>query len=175
MAMALRSPPILGLIAGPGIGCDAVPCGDETTPSNALTLELSRTLPADREAVWRAMTEPSELAKWWGPKGFTVPEVLFEPRAGEIYRITMQPPEGDPFLLHGEFREVDPPNRLSYTFVYDPPDPDDRDTLVALSLAARGDETDVSFTQGGFATDERLELHRGGWSDSFDRLEDLLG
>jgi uncharacterized protein YndB with AHSA1/START domain len=142
---------------------------------NGLTLELTKTLPANRETVWRAMTDPSELARWWGPEGFTVSEVDFVPRVGESYRIAMQPPEGDPFHLHGEFREVDPPNRLGYTFVWDPPDPDDRETVATLALEDRGDRTLVTFTQGEFATEERLELHRGGWGDSFDSLEQLLG
>jgi uncharacterized protein YndB with AHSA1/START domain len=143
--------------------------------SNGLTLELTRTLPADRATVWRAMTDPAKLAEWWGPKGFTVPDVDFDPRVGESYRIAMQPPEGELFHLHGEFREVEPPARLSYTFVWDPPDPDDRETLVTIVLEDRGDRTEVSFTQGEFATDARRELHRGGWTDSLDTLKELLG
>jgi len=142
--------------------------------SSRLILELTRTLPADRSAVWRAMTEPTELPKWWGPKGFSVPDVDFDPRVGETYRIAMQPPEGDLFHLHGEFREVEAPSRLSYTFVWDPPDPDDRETLVTLVLEDRGGQTEIDLEQGEFATPERLELHRGGWTDSFEKLEALL-
>jgi hypothetical protein len=29
-------------------------------------------------------------------------------------------------------------------------------------------------SQGEFATEERLELHRNGWADSFDKLEAVL-
>jgi hypothetical protein len=32
----------------------------------------------------------------------------------------------------------------------------------------------VRFTQGEFATEERLALHAGGWGDSFEKLEQLL-
>ena len=142
--------------------------------SNGLTLKLTRALPAPRSTVWEAMTDSDWLAKWWGPKGFTAPSVDFEPQVGGRYRIAMQPPEGDLFHLHGEFRDVDPPARLSYTFVWEPPDPDDRETLVSLSLEDRGEQTEVSFTQGEFATEERLHLHRGGWTDGFERLEELL-
>jgi uncharacterized protein YndB with AHSA1/START domain len=120
------------------------------------------------------MTESDQLAGWWGPKGFIVPSVDFEPRVGGRYRIAMQPPEGELFHLHGEFREVDPPNRLSCTFVWEPPDPDDRETVVTLALEDRGDETEVSLTQGDFATEERRALHEGGWGDSFDKLAELL-
>jgi uncharacterized protein YndB with AHSA1/START domain len=86
----------------------------------------------------------------------------------------MQPPEGELFHLHGQFREVEPPARLTYTFNWEPPDADDRETLVELVLEERGDATEVSLTQGEFATGGRLELHDGGWTDSFDQLEALL-
>jgi uncharacterized protein YndB with AHSA1/START domain len=143
--------------------------------SEGLWLRMMRVLPAPRADIWRAMTVAAELAKWWGPKGFTVPELEFEPRVGGSYRIAMQPPEGDLFHLNGEFREFEPPARLAYTFVWDPPDPDDRPTVVTLSLEDAGEHTDVSLTQGEFATEERLALHDGGWSESFEKLEEVLG
>jgi uncharacterized protein YndB with AHSA1/START domain len=59
----------------------------------------------------------------------------------------MQPPGGDLFYLSGEFREVDPPARLAYTFRWDPPDPDDRQTVVKLSLQDRGEPTEVLLAQ----------------------------
>ena len=86
----------------------------------------------------------------------------------------MQPPEGDAFFLHGVFRTVHPPARLSFTFAWEPPDPDDVETLVDLSFEDRGDGTEVSLWQGDFQTEARLELHHDGWTESFDRLERLL-
>jgi uncharacterized protein YndB with AHSA1/START domain len=145
------------------------------TSDEGLWLQLTRVVPARRERVWTAITDPDELPRWWGPTGFGVPDVDFEPRVGGSYRIGMQPPEGDLFHLNGEFRQVDPPSRLSYTFRWDPPDPDDRETLVTLALEDRGDRTEVSLRQGEFATKERLTLHDGGWTDSFEKLEGLLG
>jgi uncharacterized protein YndB with AHSA1/START domain len=145
------------------------------TVSEALTLQLARRLPASRSAVWQALTDPEELAQWWGPKDFTVPRVEFDPRVGQGYRIVMQPPEGDLFHLQGEFSQVEPRSVLAFTFVWDPPHPDDRETLVTLSLAERGEETEVELTQGEFATGERLALHDGGWSESFEKLEKLFG
>lgn len=143
--------------------------------TKGMMLELTRTLPAPRPEVWSAMTDPERLAAWWGPKGFTAPRVDFEPRVGGRYRIAMQPPEGDLFYLHGEFHEVDPPSRLVYTFVWEPPAPDDRETLVTLVLEDRGERTAVSLQHGEFATEERLELHQDGWTDSFVKLERMLG
>jgi uncharacterized protein YndB with AHSA1/START domain len=145
------------------------------TPEEGLSLRMTRVLPAPRDRVWHAMTEPDQLTKWWGPKGFITPSVEFEPRAGDSYRIAMQPPGGDLFHLSGELREVNPPARLAYTFRWDPPDPDDRETLVTLSLDDRGDETGVRLVQAEFATEERRALHEDGWTDCFERLAELLG
>src|SRR5919201_1581698 len=119
---------------------------------DGLALRLKRILPAPRAAVYRTLSDPEELAKWWGPRGFTAPSVEFDPRVGRSYRIAMQPPDGDRFYLSGEFREVDPPARLAYTFRWDPPDPDDQQTVVTLSLEDRGERTEVLLTQGEFAT-----------------------
>ncbi len=137
-------------------------------------LEIERVLPAAPEDVFRGFVDPSELARWWGPEGFTIPNLSFPARVGESYRIEMQPPTGDRFALTGEFQEVDPVVRLAYTFVWEPADPDDVETLVRLSFRGVGDGTEVSLAQGSFKTDARLALHRGGWTDSFDKLERLL-
>ena len=139
--------------------------------SERLELELERTLPAPREAVFAAFTEPEDLAKWWGPERFSIPSPDFNPGVGASYRIEMHPPEGDPFFVTGEFREVEVPSRLAFTFAWEPPDPHDVETLVELSFRDLGDSTEVSFVQGRFETEERRALHQGGWSDSFDKLE----
>jgi uncharacterized protein YndB with AHSA1/START domain len=141
--------------------------------SDALTLEISRVLAAVPSVVFGAFSESSELVKWWGPQGFTIPSVDFQPRVGGRYRIEMQPPQGDPFSLIGQFREVEPPARLAYTFVWEDPDPDDVATLVTLLFRDLGESTEVALTQGPFKTEARRALHRDGWTDSFDKLEEL--
>ena len=139
-----------------------------------MLLRLRRTLPAAQAEVYRALTDPHELARWWGPHGFTAKPIHFEPEAGHSYRIAMQPPDGDTFHLAGEFRDVEPPGRLAFTFRWEPPDPDDRETLAELALEPRGDATEVVLTQGDFATEERRALHEDGWSQSLERLAGLL-
>jgi uncharacterized protein YndB with AHSA1/START domain len=142
--------------------------------SDELTLEMKRVLPAAPSIVFGAFIDPNELAKWWGPEGFTTPSLEFDARVGESYRIEMQPPEGDPFYLSGEFREVDPPARLAYTFIWEDPDPDDVETVARLSFRGLGESTEISLTQGPFKTEARRVLHRDGWTDSFDKLERLI-
>jgi uncharacterized protein YndB with AHSA1/START domain len=140
-----------------------------------LALDLRCTLNAPREQIFRALTEPAELVKWWGPSGFTTPEIEVDLSVGGGYRFGMQPPDGGLFHLAGEFLEIEPPSKLAYTFRWEEPDPDDRETVVRLSLqAAAVGITELSLSQGQFATEARLALHEGGWTDSFERLSELI-
>jgi hypothetical protein len=43
-----------------------------------------------------------------------------------------------------------------------------------LSLGDVADATQVSLSQGEFATEARLALHRGGWTDSLEKLRELI-
>jgi uncharacterized protein YndB with AHSA1/START domain len=142
-------------------------------PAGHLVLELQVVVDSPRERIFNALTDAAEVARWWGPHGFTMAEIDLDLRVGGGYRFTMQPPEGDSFHLAGEFLEIEPPRRLVYTFRYEEPDPDDRETVVALTLEEVDGTTHVSLSQGDFATEGRLELHRSGWTDSFERLTEL--
>ena len=139
-----------------------------------LNLDLHCVLPASSPRVFEALTEPDELAVWWGPSGFTSRVIETDLRVGGSYRIAMQPPEGELFYLAGEFREVDPPARLAYTFRWEDPDPEDQETLVTLTLRDLGEETELTLAQGPFATERRRALHDQGWTESFSRLRDRV-
>ena len=140
-----------------------------------MELRLERTVPGSPALVYEAFTNPGRLSRWWGPRGFTIPSLDFEPRVGAAYRIEMQPPEGEPFYLAGEFREVDPPGRLAFTFRWEDPDPDDVENVAELTFAdGQAGSTRVTLVQGPFRTEDRRALHDGGWTDSLDKLEQLL-
>lgn len=142
--------------------------------SDGLRLQTTRVLDAAPRTVWRVLTEPDQLARWWGPAGFTSPSIELDLRVGGRFRIEMKPPDGDAFFLQGEFRTVAPPSRLAYTFRWEEPDPDDRETVVTLTLTDLGGRTELALDQGQFATEARLALHRRGWSDSFDKLTGIV-
>lgn len=139
-----------------------------------LTLELNRIFSAPPERIFAMLTEPAGLSRWWGPRGFELPGADVDLRVNGRYRFTMKPPDGGPFHLSGTFLAVDPPGRLVYTFNWEEPTPDDRETVVTLTLNAHDGGTRVSLSQGLFATGERLALHRDGWTDSFEKLHGVL-
>ena len=139
-----------------------------------LTLHVGRVVPAPRALIFKLHSEPEQLARWWGPRGFSVPSIDVDLHVGGQYRIAMQPPDGDPFLLVGEFRRIEPPDQLSYTFRYEEPDADDQETVVDFSLHDVGGSTEVAIDQGPFLTEARRALHTQGWTETLDRLHELV-
>ena len=147
---------------------------DVSIDPQGLVLEMTCVLEAPRELLFHAVSESAALAKWWGPSGFTTPEVELNLEVGGRYRFGMQPPDGDLFHLAGEFIEIDPPRRLAYTFRWEEPAPDDQETVVTLTLDALTERTSFHLSQGKFATEERLALHQSGWADSLVKLRRFL-
>ena len=73
---------------------------------------LSRTFDAPRELVWKAFTEAELLAKWWGPKGFTVRVSKLDLRPGGLYHYCLRAPDGSDMWGRMAFREIAKPERL---------------------------------------------------------------
>jgi uncharacterized protein YndB with AHSA1/START domain len=139
-----------------------------------LVLHLERILPAAPAAAFRANTQVSELAKWFGPHDFLIPKIDLDVRPGGAYRIAMQPPSGEVFYLTGEVREVVEAERLVYTFEWEDPAPGDTPNTVTITFQGTDDSTTMTVEQRPFATPERLALHVAGWTDGLDKLCALL-
>jgi len=76
---------------------------------------ISRVFDAPREQLWRAWTDPKQMTRWWGPKGFTNPVCELDVRVGGAYRLTMRSGDGVDYPITGVFREVAAPERLVMT------------------------------------------------------------
>ena len=133
-------------------------------------LRVSRTLPASRERLFAAWTEPAELRRWWGPRGFTTPSAEIDLRAGGAFRIVMRSAEGKLSLLTGSYLEVTPPERLVYTWQFD----GGETTLVTVEFHDRVGATEVVVTHERFGSDEARRAHERGWGLCLDRLDELL-
>jgi uncharacterized protein YndB with AHSA1/START domain len=87
----------------------------KTSPVAERRLILTRVFNAPRSLVYKAWTDPQQLAQWWGPTGFTNPlcELDLKPY-GEI-RIDMRAPDGTIYPMSGAFREIVEDKRLVFT------------------------------------------------------------
>ena len=67
-----------------------------------------RVIDAPRERVFSAFSDPSRLAQWWGPKGFTNTFQEFDLRPGGAWRFTMHGPDGGNYPNESVFDVVGP-------------------------------------------------------------------
>jgi uncharacterized protein YndB with AHSA1/START domain len=148
---------------------------NEGIDASGFTLELRTTLEAPPAKVFELLSDPNQIRRWFGPHGYTATAVDVDLRLGGAYRISMRPPQGEEFHIRGAYREIAPAGRIAFTFEYEEPGPEDVETLVTLTLRkATAGTTELALEQTGFATEDRRELHRDGWRDSFERLVALL-
>jgi uncharacterized protein YndB with AHSA1/START domain len=75
-------------------------------------IQITRILDASPEDVVRAWTDAEQLARWWGPEGFTVPRAESDAREGGALTIVMRGPDGSDHTMTGTYREFAPPRRV---------------------------------------------------------------
>ncbi len=144
-----------------------------TATANELELVINRTFDAPRELVWKMWTE--RMGEWSAPKGFTMPVSEGDLRPGGAWRACMKTPDGKELWLGGVYREIVPPERLVFTHAWDRPDgKPGPDTLVTVTLAARGKKTEMNFRQSGFDSVADRDGHDGGWTECFDILDEIF-
>lgn len=85
---------------------------DTAMETASAELEITRIFAAPREMVFRACTEADQLAKWWGPEGFTAPVCESDPRPGGTMTVVMRDPDGTDYKMTGTYIEVVAPERL---------------------------------------------------------------
>ncbi len=138
-------------------------------------LVIRRTFAAPRARVYAAWTEPEQMRRWAGPEGFSVPEMEQDPRVGGTYRMTMQQPDGERISVRGVFREIEPPERISYTWRWEEDTPEaEIETLVTVEFHDRGAETELVLTHDRFVSEESRAGHEGGWNSALDELGRFL-
>lgn len=139
-------------------------------------LVLTRIFDAPRALVFQAWTDPTRLAQWMGPRGFTATDLAHDLRPGGAWRTCLRPDGGGEVLWQsGVYREVAAPERLVFTFAWDGPDGrPGHETLVTVTLADHAGKTKMTFHQAAFESAERRDSHEGGWNSAFDRLEEHL-
>jgi uncharacterized protein YndB with AHSA1/START domain len=143
-------------------------------PDESRVLHLSRVFDAPRARVFRAFAEPEQLIRWWGPKGFTVPDCQMDVRPGGAWRTVMRSPEGKEHVVSGVYREIAPPERLVFTWAWETDGPRGHETVVTLAFEEHGTGTALRLTQELFESENSRDQHGQGWSGCFDCLAEFL-
>lgn len=138
-------------------------------------LQITREFDAPREIVFRAMTDPTLLPKWWGPRRYKTVVDTMDVRPGGKWRMRNIGADGE-HAFRGEFREVTPPERVVWTFEYEPLA--GHISVETMTLTEHEGRTLLT-VHDVFSSKEDLDgmLQSGmesGMAESYDRLDDLI-
>jgi len=84
------------------------------------------------------------------------------------------PAGGAPVAVSGQFVEVDPPDRLVYTWCWEGAFTEMPPTLVSLQLEGSAEETLLTLRHENFVDVALRHQHRSGWISACDRLDRLV-
>jgi len=137
-------------------------------------LEIERTFDAPAEEVFEAWTSGEVLRRWFhGDPEWETPTAEVDLRVGGRYRIDMRAPDGTLHRVTGTYREVDPPNRLVYTWQWETT-PGATETLVTVEFHDRAGRTEVVLTHERLPDAEARARHEHGWNGCFEKLATLF-
>jgi len=128
------------------------PTGRILPTSDGVDLVLTRLIPGQVQDVWASVTESDRTARWFGRwEG--------DARPGATIRVQMAFEEGDAWS-DARIESCDPPHRLGLAV---------GDWRLELSLAPRGDQTELTFSQHLESTTGAGEIGPG-WEYYLDNL-----
>ena len=136
---------------------------------------IVRAFDAPREVVWRAWTEPEQLAQWFGPRGISTPldKIRMDLRpGGQASLVMVDDASGVEYLNTGTYLEIVPPERLVWK--------DDGFSdgtgpgTVTVTLRDLGDKTELTVHVVADFTETMRAQAEVGWGSSFDKLAELL-
>lgn len=144
-----------------------------------LRIEREVVIEAPAEVVWRTITEPDQIVRWFADR------VELEVRPGGHGMFVFENPGGATHTAALAVETVEPPARFSFRWGH--PQGEEPVTansvLVEFTLMAEGeDRTRLRVTESGLDLlgwsdsdkDQYAEDHRNGWSTYLDRLSRLL-
>jgi uncharacterized protein YndB with AHSA1/START domain len=138
---------------------------------------MTRIFDAPRDLVFKALTTPALLKRWFGPHGWTLTECEVDLRVGGAWRFLSKGPDGRTMGMRGVYREIVPPERIQYTESFDEwaaqgsalitttlEERDGQTTLTCISLAPSREVRDAVIATG----------MEHGAAETYDRLADML-
>ncbi|MCS5734110.1 SRPBCC family protein [Herbiconiux daphne] len=144
---------------------------------DALSLRMTRYLPASPDEVFDAYTDARKQKIWFSILDQTpgIVEIEVDLRVGGVQTAVWGPDENTLFRETQTFLVIDRPNRLVTESTGSSPDGMTMTTRIDIRFDAQGDGTLVTVEQTGFPVVEVRDFFAGDvWVGAFDRIEAFL-
>ena len=139
------------------------------------TLVIRRRYAAKPSVVFELWTQPELLAKWFRPSAeFTHRVMEVDARAGGRYRVGFESPDGQIDVVGGEFIEVVRCQRLSFSWMWEPPNEfAGVESHVTVDFREVDGETELVLTHA-LADPQMRARHMEGWTGALDQILGLI-
>jgi glutathione S-transferase len=130
------------------------------TDSSVIVQEITIDAPAAR--VFEAFVNPSERVAWWNADDgrFRTTHMESDLRPGGRWEMRGSRADGSPFTVNGEYRTVERPRLLEFTWLPSWQD-DATESFVRVEFSERDGATHVRLTHSGLTTERARASHRG--------------
>jgi uncharacterized protein YndB with AHSA1/START domain len=138
------------------------------------SVSLHRVLKAAPEKVFRAFTEPTAVASWLPPYGFTCTVHQMDATVGGSFRMSFHNfSTGNGHSFGGKYLDIKPGEFLTYTDTFDDPNlPGEMTTSIWLQKVMVG--TEIKILQEGIPAMIPAEMCYLGWQESLEKLAKLV-
>jgi uncharacterized protein YndB with AHSA1/START domain len=143
----------------------------DPTAAAAEAVLITRIFEAPREQVFRAWTDPDELAAWYGPASMSAPRdrIRVDLRVGGRWELTMVSPDGGREHAIGyEIVELVEPELLVMRSDPMPEMGMTEPLLLRIELHDHGDKTRMTLSDGPYPGGG--EHAEAGWNAAFEKL-----
>ena len=141
-------------------------------------IKVVREFDAPASLVYRAVTEPELVERWWGARRGAMTVAEIDLRVGGKWRYVMDASNGQEVGFHGAFREIVPNERIVQTEAYEGiPDPDESANVNTMTLVEADGRTTMELLIQCVNKESRdMQIASGmeeGMQESYDDLEDV--
>ena len=137
---------------------------------------MSRVFDAPRELVFKTYTDPKLIPQWWGPRDYTTIVDKMDVKPGGLWRYIQRGTDGSEYAFRGVYHESLAPERLIYTFEFEPMP--GHVCLETVKFEDQEGQTKVTVISVFQSVEDRDGMLQSGMEegsvDTWDRLEELL-
>lgn len=137
---------------------------------------MTRVFDAPRDVVFKAVTDPNLIPKWWGPARYETTVDRADVRPGGQWRYISRDTDGTEYAFHGVYHDITAPERVIQTFEFEPmPGHVSLETLTLEDVDGKTKYVSVSVFQSIEDRDGMVQSGmEEGASEGMDRLAELV-
>jgi len=148
-----------------------------TLPADKQIL-ITREFDAPKELIWKAWTTPELVKQWWHANRGEMKVAEIDLRVGGTWRYVSVTDDGFEVAFHGEYREIEPYDRIVSTEAYEGiPNPDENATVNTVTLEETDGRTIVKVLVDAPSREIRDAIMESGMEagmqDAYDLMEQV--